>query len=693
MASVLRSETDRLDWLGTTVFVFDDPMAAIKMQCNYLKDHLRPLPIVGAYTGKLPTTQRGYIRRVAPVEVLRWHNRDFIFWGAKYTPELMNMAARAHGQVKVFVGEPPGSSRVTIPAAWLALVRRHAKSWEKALEDAVLTMPDGEWGQLITGLQIHDSRLRDALNEMSPEAKSKARCHPRCADVLRTAYFAPNPITEGPDGWYHKLSGKRITDAILRIERILCRDSDSKRYYEGHIVFRNEKVTFLASASEVERGPFAWMRKCLLANGYGEMKSVGYWSGCAVELAKQFRKPQIVINAGRIGWHGREGKFFLPAFAIGLGGKVIEEPMPTWDRLAPAANLHPPGNLDPHVLEELTADTLATRIFWAAAAAIAANIIARPRGYEVAGVVLVGEGASTIGAIAAEALGCREYQASLQPRSPIDYADGIQKVVDRHNWPIHLRFPDRTPPTHLRWWLACSDDRNAVVDIDPLLADAAGMFGRWRSIIFDGPVDNVDAIVEFGPHLLPALAQGPVQQKDPAGIVQAGRWPRKCSRTWPIGLAEMGATRMCSAMRPHSSMIWSKTVSILAGVWSGYSNGSSRAGIWRFSGSSSRRRFLKRRVTGQTGEAPVMGIFAPEGKLDEVFRSKDLPPPDPYIIAAPRRPDLPANVLQIEHEGQPGWIIEEGFWDKEIQRCRKADKRRRRIARALRRSRELNSVV
>ena len=106
MYEVLDARTAYSDVFGSeTVFVFNDPIHALKMQSRHMRDSDLPLPLVSTYNAKI--VRKHDSAHKSTWELLTrsvWHSRPdkrFIFWSATVTPDVFNNASCADGRVHI----------------------------------------------------------------------------------------------------------------------------------------------------------------------------------------------------------------------------------------------------------------------------------------------------------------------------------------------------------------------------------------------------------------------------------------------------------------------------------------------------------------------------------------------------------------------------------------------------------------
>lgn len=654
---------------GRDAFVFDDPLVAIRMQSKHLRFCERPVPLAGAYLAPLPQTPRGYVRQLAPTRTF-WsqHDRDFIFWGKSCRAELISMAARAYG--RLFVGplptEPAGAA-----VALLEQVRQRAVPWTEVLERTIHTSAEPARSELLSQLDLKEEAIVHFLDGCSASTKAILRdCEP-FAEWLTTAKINGRNVVETPEGWFWQQTDEQISDAVLRIEKIINRPDEEKPLCEGHIVRPGESVPFQVPLRRVLWSTFRWMNATLLAHKKPPLEFLHHWSQHAYNIALQLHPPEICHSDQKCGWDLQSGRFVFPKFTIEVGGEVTEKEFPVFDKLTPATGFRPPRGLDPRAIEALTEDTPANRIFWAVAACMAANAMALYyNAWDVAGTGLVGAGAQAIGLLAAKALGCAEMTVRSRGRLWA-VLDLVEEAVKKHDWPLVVHFSRSVRRENLPFCAVPASKEQAIFDLDPFLADAVGMSFRWNLVCCDAPLSEAEAIVEHGPAILPHWLRDRCRRKQPPAYRNRAmaRWALEDLAEWigPRGDADVVRDAI-SVLDPVEESGMDGPRRLVRLLQRAIDQGEVAFQHGGFEDPRVTVSLYHLRPPGGTA-----GIFVPGDVLDRLFQRERIDGPDVRML---KRRFAETGVVEFgqRYGGRPGWLIREDFWKRQVNRYRREKK-------------------
>jgi hypothetical protein len=231
------------------------------------------------------------------------------------------------------------------------------------------------------------------------------------------------------------------------------------------------------------------VRQCLIQRRAGFLLGDSKWSGRLVDVALLFHQPKLTKAVERIGWDDDQQAFVFPRFSISSVGDVKElgEPLP--GDLLPARELEAPRiGLSPTDLDFDGASKSTVELFWAVAASILANILAKPFHREPVSIGLLGPGAVAVGEAIARAMGCVCHEVG-------GVADVRQcrKSAAAHDWPLLVRQTRPLRRSVRRQLLAeAGESRNVILAVDkcevePILADG------WIAIVGQerGHLDDV----------------------------------------------------------------------------------------------------------------------------------------------------------------------------------------------------------
>lgn len=665
MYDVLDTETARRDKFGDTIFVFNDPVHALKLQARHLRDSTLPLPVVGTYNARVP--RQTCVRELIAHDIWRTRpDKKFIFWGPVLSADLFDMASRANGHVCVsktpmYLGRKP-------PYVWLSLIQKNATHWTAALESYLRVLPEDKAVALLSSLRIAPEQMQQFKVKCADDVKQLLDRVRHRVQALSTATVNGKTIFESEQGWY--VSGKRpecITNTIIRIEKVLCMadDPDADVYYSGRILCDGEAFEFQEPMARIEKNPGAWLKKKMLTESGKFVVVKQGWNKFLLDIARQFHEPQVIREDGRFGWKAHESCFALPRFSVHVGGEVVNEPAHIVDEWAPGVSLEAGDVPD---LSLLLRDTPSNRLFWAATICIASNVLAPAVGQRPAGLGLIGHGALMIGRATARASGCKELAVGgATPQHSSRVAARIEGILSRHNWPLIINF-DRhgSSKTLLGAWYNGDYIRNGIVHLTWERSRLVATLDAWRFIHEDQPIEPGPEISLYGPHVLPAWLSRVCRNKMQIGLGQ------EFSHLVMHDLADM----MRNVGDPQ--VIYEGARLINDGSYAETDRAAQLVellyrfiedGALKFVHATDAHKFNTPKAILITGDARAPGVFLAREALDRILVKRGITLPDPGKITDALQT---GNALdcECEYNGEVGWFIIESWWSRQIERCR-----------------------
>lgn len=666
MYDVLDAKTAHKDKFGDNIFVFNDPVHALKLQARHMRESSLPLPVVGTYNAKLPRRRR--VRELVAYDI--WKSRPdkrFIFWGPVLSADLFNMASRANGRVCVsktlmYLGRKP-------PHIWLSLIQKHAKDWETALEEYLRVLPEEKAVSLLANLRIAPEQMQQFKARCADDVKQMLDRNRYRVQLLSVATVGGKEIVESERGWY--VAGKPdecITDTIIRLEKVLCMtdDPDADVYYSGRILYRGDEYPFQEPMDRIENDPGRWLKKKMLAEAGKFVVVKRGWHQSLLDIARQFHEPQVIREDGRFGWKAHESCFALPRFSVHVGGEVVNDPAHVIDEWAPGPSLEAPGSSPD--LSLLLRDTPSNRLFWAATACLGANIVAPAVGQHVAGLGLLGHGALMIGRATARASGCQELCVGGQTSQQSSrVAARIEAILGRHNWPLIINL-DRhgSSKTLLGAWYNGDYIRNGIVHLSEERAELVATLDAWRFIHEEHPIEPGPEVRMYGPSVLPAWL----------AWLCRGKLRLEGEREYVFNVVHNMAAMMENYGDPQvihegARLIDDGTHSetCRAGRFVRLLYRFIEAGSLKFVHADDAHKFNTPKIILFDGEDRAPGVFLAREALDRILLKRGIMLPDPGKITDALRL---GNALdcECEYNGDTGWFLIEAWWSRQIGRCR-----------------------
>lgn len=683
MYEVLDSPTAYSELFGNTVFVFNDPIHALKFQSRHMRDSDLPLPLVSAFPAKI--TRAIESKRASWELVTRsvWQNRTdkrFVFWSAAVTPDVFNNASRADGCIHICKTLLITSRN---PAhIWLQIVQRNAKPWMEVLEKELLAMDEHTACDFVANLDIAQDLMQRFLHTCDDKLRQLLEKNRSQVRQLSTAVVNGKRICETPAGWTLEKTGELICNAILRIDKIVSHADEDDPYYVGRITVDGKEVQFSSPYSIItHQTPGRWLHNKIIKT-LGKAPIIKRaWESHILDVARHFHPPVVVCEDGRFGWKPTEMSFSLPQFTTYVGGRISTESAHVLDQYAPGTKLAPP-TLPPPEFAKLARECVQNELFWAMTACIGCNIIAPALGHPLANVGIIGQTLTGLAYSIARKAGCASIDPTNAMTRPNEFAEQMEETMRRHNWPVMLRTV-RNPQTRkgIERWLNSSGTANGIAILPGTLSMLVPLIAPWRFVSIPAELDLSPEAQLYGELVIPLWLQRLCAQKlelksnsddfvqqvldDMADMLAGfGGNPeniRVASRH--IDDASEDAGHRLVALLHHAL-----TDGIARFVQPGV--------IQRVSGGSRAQSRLPEivRVEGDTPAGAHSGIFFSNDDFIDILDAYGLFIPSPGIVT-----DALANAnaldCRCEYNGRTGWLIIERWWHRQVERCRADQKR------------------
>ncbi len=503
--SVLQQEKVH-DLFGSTVFVMDDPVLALRFQIRYMRNTEIPLALIGTYEEQPYRTQH----------VWDWlPSEDIVFWSPRQTTAMLRQAKEADAKIStasVGMSEADYNLRTRSPEEWFRRVRNKTVSWREALQRRLQKATPDQAEELLLELGITGGELREFISTCrSKLAKRLQGIHDGRTSVRKISY-GRHVICEDEGGWSvegaiinacgDRNPHHRICDVVVRIEHIL-RTSNNRSYYRGIVRFGGKTIPFTEKVETLDKGTWAWLKSLLTANGLGAPTGLGPWIRKIMDIAIRFCPPDVIWEADVVGWDVERKQFNFPKFAIRLPGEVVDDHVCLLtDPHVPGRDLIKPESLGQQALQALSEHNVETQIFWAVAACVANNVMAPALNFVPRGILLDGLGAQAIGAAIAVRLGCSEFDVR-----DVVAAKRTMQSCGNHHWPALLRFGKTLNLGALDAWLSTGVTRQVIFEMPTATASVLGIRQQWNIVICHRKLGSMQLVTDAAPRVLPAYVQ------------------------------------------------------------------------------------------------------------------------------------------------------------------------------------------
>lgn len=450
--------------LGSTLFVVNDPILAIKLQTRYKALQTGWLPVVAVWP------------EAPPCELLKQQgaHRDIVMWMAR--PDADGFRHAKAYNARVFW--PPTEDRDELhvlrrfatSADWLAAQASRAVPWQQGLYRLAETKPPHEVDAILQQMGASPVELQELYDKAPGKIKTCLKATRAATQQGHKVVVSGWTVVEDGRGWTQE-DGSVVIDAALHIDEVLVRPGTDKSWYRGNILFKGKKYPYTVERDELEHHPFKYMRTVLLKAGAGIPRYMERWRSKAVEIALGMREPKVV-NVPTPGWDADADRFVFNNFAIRLGGEVEDLALPEEDVPRPALRLQKPAHLGASDFRVLDKPEVAA-VVWPVVCCVAYNLLAPAFGRPPRG-LLVLERSNVVREVAA-ACGC--IVSELTGTNRASRSHKVSPLENPRGWPIALGYSqadklvydDRTSTT----------ERNVLLETDELSGRVLFSGGGW----------------------------------------------------------------------------------------------------------------------------------------------------------------------------------------------------------------------
>lgn len=465
--SVLKSE-------GDTIFAFSDYAVGTRLQMRHMGMNPNPLQIVLWHKDDRHESKNC------------WNmlgHRKVVVCSESFTAEAVLQAIHCDGRFSLISNIDYGQ-----PSKTLERAEDKSEYWPDAFNSFAETATDSELEEFV--YRLPDVAIKRIFDKVELNAKERLKMLAKFKAAGRTVTIGNRTIEERGDCWYWSQGSKTtymqhaseslLSDAVLRIDRVIHISRSKKTYYQGRVKYRGEVIPFCEDRKKIDKKPFAWAQELLLAKGKGLLRYSSWWEKVGIDLTLLFKNPVFTQGCDIVGWNEDSGSFELPYYIIGESG-VKRREYETIAQDTPATNIQNLTELTPEEMDRLTEPTRDNIAFWASWCACVSNILAPAFNHPTRGVGVVGDMAVQGMQQAARALGCIRKELSNIS------ADKILRLrstaENRHAWPLIVGLEGRSTEYTTMNWINRKPDHNdvAVISID----QALGLLvtGGWYVVV------------------------------------------------------------------------------------------------------------------------------------------------------------------------------------------------------------------
>jgi len=500
MLETLDAPPDRR--LGDSVFVFTDPLTAARLQLNWLREHSRPLPILGTYQDA----------RIQPIAVwTELGTYDYIFCAPKAETHVLAQAARAGGRVATNRTARLSLSTYARNNSTLQFLRRlqkAARPWQDVVTDELRRRPATEAESLLRKLRLSDDVLQHFIASCDEQLQNRVQDLYERGSLSRRVTANNRTVVENSMGWSATVGGRDrsrntrtaelISDVVVRIDQCIA-TTTGRAYYRGRLLYKGHEYPFLEQTKELDRDLLRWAQSYMRKKGYGEPIFVQSWGKHAITIAKKFHPPTAIRGIERVGWDAAERLFAFPSFTIHSKGGVdtTRTVLPTGDKV-PAQNLEAAERLARRDVLLLSREQDVMATYWAVAVGILYNVVAPALLMEPHGLALCGQAAQRTGTLAAQLLGCvwHDARATVSDKG----REGLLAVCERHGWPTLFTGSAQS----LAPWLTQTSRHGYIAPVDELGGLVLRTTPDWFVLQAEREATELQELAAGSKQLLPA---------------------------------------------------------------------------------------------------------------------------------------------------------------------------------------------
>lgn len=629
---------------GDRVLVLLNPLAALQLQVRHLANQSQPLPIVGAWEAAN-----------TPAMLLEHSTaKQLTIWAPVLDKAVFRHAVALNARVVYNRSQRQDlweQLRTHEPHSWTEMNFKRAVTWEQALEDYLSLLNPSEAEEVLLYLDLPAHRLEEFVKGCRSEVRSRIEVLVTGRRVARKVSYQGHTIVEDSEGWTRaggEKNGELICNASVRIERVVYQPSSSRSYYQGDITYKGEKIPFMAPKKEMDAAPGRWLEEYLLKLNKGVLVCNRQWTKDLLSIATLFHQPELVHSLDSDGWDGDRQSFIFPGFLVKRGGEVEDntivhqQPMPRPGLLTSMENdrLHGGPGVD---------------LTWAVAVAVTARLVAPSANLPGSGVAVYGSGVEQALRLA-EVMGC--------PSGPF----AKEKLG---GWPLVVR--TNQVRNLCRVWLQESD-HNCLWKCDELDAHALGCRG-WTTLNTNGETEVSSEVLEAAARLVPCLVRQLAENLD--DVVRAG-----------LSHAVTMATQDFRAVNQMSSLFGGRVYErVLEG---GYPLNVTEhfatllcilfeAGELGFEHASySHPRWKRAAFPSMAYLNGRQQMWVPKLGVNSILSFHQLPPVD--VPAVTNALTLSRCLVgEEDYRDEPGWVVNESWWNEHIRRYRARNKKPREV--------------
>lgn len=487
------------------LFCIPDVLSAARVRQKAVIEGCNYLPVVAA--APVPNLDLGRVQH--PV----------ILWQDEPTPELLKQCIMPRN-FRVLLAETPYSWRPTEKRSKLwetrTLPEIHREITSKPLHDPValfvkviLEAPSAKAAALMSELRLTDFQQKVIMAACPEDSRREL------LKLLNRAVTV-EPVVLNKKTYYQKdgkwwVSGSRetadevVSEVTMAINHV-CRVANSTRAVVfGTLQYAGKTIDFMETEEELERSGRAGIYQTLASAGITEQPFIAdSVKKLMFTIALMFKTPEVIMVQDYVGFSEAQNRFNLPNIAVDPVSIKVGVPFVLPDTHTPCTNIVAEPGMEMASITRLFQDTPETVAYWAAMAAVIANINRVMTKDRSTNVMLVG----SKGSLAHHIFDVLQMDLGLTcPRVNRAKAlsDEAHLAAQLHHVPVAIDGTSMSPRVVLDWF--GGEGYNSLAVGSRLQAAALGYDKDWTFVRADVPLRGESLSLLHSERVFPFMLQ------------------------------------------------------------------------------------------------------------------------------------------------------------------------------------------
>ena len=313
--------------VSDSLIAFSSLKHYMRLQLRQLDVSAEPLPMVGWQCNAGAVTTNAWQMLSA---------KRLIFCEPRVNSQTFQMAVAQDGYIHEMPTETSGEAAAN---AWLKeyyaadvvqIIQDTAVPWPEFL-DKLCQRNKRSFDNLLEPLLTDETLLLAIRQYCDSDTKQAVKTLRRKVRPYRTVWFNNRQIEQRKDGLYllaskpelHKPSAEQISDAVLKLDRLITYPLHGDADYEGRIQTKDGIIEFVAAQDDLQNNTGRCLDRLRVAAGNTPGWYHPAWHKKLYEVAQLFNRPESVVGFEKLGWDNTQSAFIFPEWLIHYGGKVV----------------------------------------------------------------------------------------------------------------------------------------------------------------------------------------------------------------------------------------------------------------------------------------------------------------------------------------------------------------------------------